>query len=95
MSKFEDLGFSKVDIDRERRTGYPEVIYGEGTVVCPSPPTIIKFLAILFETALPTMSQPYDIVPPNKISKSVCGIWNFSSKSYRQSIYISFSKKVT
>jgi pyridinium-3,5-biscarboxylic acid mononucleotide synthase len=30
MSKFEDLGFSKVDIDRERRTGYPEVIYGEG-----------------------------------------------------------------
>lgn len=30
MKKFEDLGFSKVDIDRERRTGYPEVIYGEG-----------------------------------------------------------------
>ncbi|MFE4353630.1 1-(5-phosphoribosyl)-5-amino-4-imidazole-carboxylate carboxylase [Peribacillus butanolivorans] len=30
MEKFEDLGFSKVDIDRERRTGYPEVIYGEG-----------------------------------------------------------------
>ncbi|SEH43361.1 hypothetical protein SAMN05192559_101366 [Halobacillus karajensis] len=30
---FEDLGFSKVDIDRERRTGYPEVIYGEGKSV--------------------------------------------------------------
>ena len=30
MKRFEDLGFSKVDIDRERRTGYPEVIYGEG-----------------------------------------------------------------
>jgi pyridinium-3,5-biscarboxylic acid mononucleotide synthase len=30
MEKFEDLGFSKVDFDRERRTGYPEVIYGEG-----------------------------------------------------------------
>ncbi|MED1472089.1 nickel pincer cofactor biosynthesis protein LarB [Bacillus salipaludis] len=30
MSSFEDLGFSKVDIDRERRTGFPEVIYGEG-----------------------------------------------------------------
>lgn len=30
MRNFEDLGFSKVDIDRERRTGYPEVIYGEG-----------------------------------------------------------------
>ncbi|WP_408009289.1 nickel pincer cofactor biosynthesis protein LarB [Pseudalkalibacillus sp. A8] len=30
MDKFEDLGFSKVDIDREKRTGFPEVIYGEG-----------------------------------------------------------------
>lgn len=30
MEKFEDLGFSKVDFDREQRTGYPEVIYGEG-----------------------------------------------------------------
>jgi pyridinium-3,5-biscarboxylic acid mononucleotide synthase len=30
MNQFEDLGFSKVDIDREKRTGYPEVIYGEG-----------------------------------------------------------------
>lgn len=30
MDKFEDLGFSKVDFDREKRTGYPEVIYGEG-----------------------------------------------------------------
>jgi pyridinium-3,5-biscarboxylic acid mononucleotide synthase len=30
VEKFEDLGFSKVDFDREKRTGYPEVIYGEG-----------------------------------------------------------------
>ncbi|MFG6120083.1 nickel pincer cofactor biosynthesis protein LarB [Thalassobacillus sp. B23F22_16] len=30
MKKFEDLGFCKVDTDREQRTGYPEVIYGEG-----------------------------------------------------------------
>ena len=25
-----DLGFAKVDLDRERRNGFPEVIYGEG-----------------------------------------------------------------
>ncbi|MBM7554479.1 nickel pincer cofactor biosynthesis protein LarB [Thalassobacillus pellis] len=30
MKKFDDLGFCKVDTDREDRTGYPEVIYGEG-----------------------------------------------------------------
>jgi NCAIR mutase (PurE)-related protein len=27
---FEDLGFAKVDLHRELRVGYPEVIYGEG-----------------------------------------------------------------
>ncbi|GFR36733.1 1-(5-phosphoribosyl)-5-amino-4-imidazole-carboxyl ate carboxylase [Insulibacter thermoxylanivorax] len=27
---FEDLGFSKIDIDREARTGAPEIIYGMG-----------------------------------------------------------------
>lgn len=30
MENFEDLGFSKVDYDREKRQGFPEVIYGEG-----------------------------------------------------------------
>ncbi|MBD2844996.1 nickel pincer cofactor biosynthesis protein LarB [Paenibacillus sp. IB182496] len=30
MSGFEDLGYGKVDIDREQRTGFPEVIYGAG-----------------------------------------------------------------
>lgn len=30
MESFEDLGFSKVDFDREKRQGFPEVIYGEG-----------------------------------------------------------------
>lgn len=33
MRNFEELGFSKVDTDRENRTGYPEVIYGEGKSV--------------------------------------------------------------
>ncbi|RSL33503.1 nickel pincer cofactor biosynthesis protein LarB [Salibacterium salarium] len=33
MKEFEDLDFCKVDIDREKRTGYPEVIYGEGKSV--------------------------------------------------------------
>jgi NCAIR mutase (PurE)-related protein len=27
---FIDLGFARVDIDRRRRTGFPEVILGEG-----------------------------------------------------------------
>ncbi|NHN33486.1 nickel pincer cofactor biosynthesis protein LarB [Paenibacillus agricola] len=27
--RVEDLGFAQLDIDRERRTGFPEVIYGE------------------------------------------------------------------
>lgn len=29
-SRIEDLGFAQIDIDREKRTGFPEVIFGEG-----------------------------------------------------------------
>lgn len=27
---FVDLGFARVDVDRRRRTGFPEVIFGQG-----------------------------------------------------------------
>lgn len=30
MDAFKDMGFCKLDIDREKRTGYPEVIFGQG-----------------------------------------------------------------
>ncbi|RBW67955.1 nickel pincer cofactor biosynthesis protein LarB [Bacillus taeanensis] len=30
LSSFEDIGFAKVDSNREKRTGFPEVVYGEG-----------------------------------------------------------------
>ncbi|TJY38262.1 nickel pincer cofactor biosynthesis protein LarB [Cohnella pontilimi] len=30
MHRFEDMGFCKLDIDREERTGHPEVIFGLG-----------------------------------------------------------------
>lgn len=30
MKTFEDLGYCKVDVDREKRTGFPEVIFGQG-----------------------------------------------------------------
>lgn len=29
-NSFEDLGFCKIDLDREARTGYPEVVFGQG-----------------------------------------------------------------
>lgn len=45
MKKFEDLGFSKVDIDREARTGFPEVIFGEGKTIN----QIQKIMAALIE----------------------------------------------
>lgn len=33
MRKFEDMGFCKVDLGREARTGHPEVIFGQGKTV--------------------------------------------------------------
>ena len=32
-SSYEDLGYAKIDTDRERRVGYPEIIYCEGKTV--------------------------------------------------------------
>lgn len=29
-NRVEDLGFAQIDIDREQRTGFPEVVFGEG-----------------------------------------------------------------
>jgi len=33
VSSFEDLGFCKLDVDRESRTGFPEVVFGAGKTV--------------------------------------------------------------
>ncbi|TCL04323.1 MULTISPECIES: nickel pincer cofactor biosynthesis protein LarB [Sodalis] len=33
MNTFEDLGYCKVDVQRESRTGFPEVIFGQGKTV--------------------------------------------------------------
>lgn len=30
QNRVEDLGFAQLDIDREKRTGFPEVVFGEG-----------------------------------------------------------------
>ncbi|WP_209124235.1 nickel pincer cofactor biosynthesis protein LarB [Alkalihalobacillus sp. BA299] len=30
LSSFEDIGFAKLDHQRQKRTGFPEVVYGEG-----------------------------------------------------------------
>lgn len=30
LQGYENLGFAKIDLDRPRRNGYPEIIYGEG-----------------------------------------------------------------
>ncbi|SFE54317.1 nickel pincer cofactor biosynthesis protein LarB [Alteribacillus iranensis] len=45
MKNYEDLGFSKVDVQREERSGYPEVIFGEGK----TPEQIRVIMSILVE----------------------------------------------
>jgi NCAIR mutase (PurE)-related protein len=44
MENFEDLGFSKVDYDRENRQGFPEVIYGEGKTFEQIKPILSKLI---------------------------------------------------
>ncbi|MGF7045615.1 NCAIR mutase (PurE)-related protein [Paenibacillus sp. DS2015] len=45
MSSFEDMGFCKLDTDREQRTGFPEVVFGAGKTT----EQIIEIVARLIE----------------------------------------------
>ncbi|MCR8632871.1 nickel pincer cofactor biosynthesis protein LarB [Paenibacillus radicis (ex Xue et al. 2023)] len=42
--RIEDLGFAQLDIDRERRTGFPEVIYGESKTAEQITSIFLKFM---------------------------------------------------
>ncbi|WP_044895268.1 nickel pincer cofactor biosynthesis protein LarB [Bacillus alveayuensis] len=46
LKSYEDLGFVKVDVHRQRRKGFPEVIYGEGKTA----EQILKIIKSLQET---------------------------------------------
>ncbi len=42
---FVDLGFARVDVDRRRRTGFPEVIFGQGK----TPAEVAQIAAVILE----------------------------------------------
>src|SRR5450432_2644621 len=42
---FVDLGFARVDVDRRRRTGFPEVIFGQGK----TPKEVARIAAVILE----------------------------------------------
>ncbi len=42
---FVDLGFARVDVDRRRRTGFPEVIFGLGK----TPAEVVRIAAVILE----------------------------------------------
>ena len=55
--RVDDLGFATLDLDRERRTGFPEVIYGEGKTA--------EQVAVIFERLM----QQSDRVLATRISQ--------------------------
>ncbi len=42
---FIDLGFARVDVDRRRRTGFPEVIFGPGK----TPEEVLRIAQVILE----------------------------------------------
>jgi len=44
-ARFVDLGFARVDLDRRRRTGFPEVIFGQGK----TPAEVARIAQIILE----------------------------------------------
>ncbi|MDB4866415.1 MAG: nickel pincer cofactor biosynthesis protein LarB [Cohnella sp.] len=57
MNGFEDMQFCKLDIDRERRTGFPEIIFGLGKTV-DQVHVIFSRIAELHGRALVTRATP-------------------------------------
>ncbi|GGD90568.1 nickel pincer cofactor biosynthesis protein LarB [Paenibacillus nasutitermitis] len=55
LNEFEDLGFSKVDYGREARTGFPEVVFGQGKTV-PQVRAIVERLMQAHGKALVTLA---------------------------------------
>src|SRR5690606_41392197 len=57
MDRFEDLSFVKLDVDREERTGHPEVVFGIGKTA-DQVETIFLRLAQVHGRALATRATP-------------------------------------
>ncbi|MFD2114876.1 nickel pincer cofactor biosynthesis protein LarB [Paenibacillus yanchengensis] len=85
LNNFDDLGFCKLDTDRERRTGHPEVVFGMNKTL-PQVELIFAKLVAHHERALVTRLQPEMAAPllqqyPNAIYNEASKLLSYGKSS--------------
>ncbi|XEC93566.1 nickel pincer cofactor biosynthesis protein LarB [Paenibacillus tarimensis] len=87
MSTFEDMGFCKLDVDREQRTGVPEVVFGSGKtveqVVAIMTRLVERHNRALVTRAQPEMAERLVAEIPGAVYHDTCGLVSYGEAPLR------------
>jgi len=94
MNKDNDLDFAEIDLEREKRTGFPEVIYGETKTPDQSAKIAKKIydksdIFLITRTDSKTYNQVKKLIPEANFDRSAKLIWATRKKKTKTNGYVS------
>jgi hypothetical protein len=94
MKKDNDLDFAEIDLEREKRTGFPEVIYGETKTPDQSAKIAKKIydksdIFLITRTNSKTYNQVKKFIPEANFDRSAKLIWATRKKKTKTNGYVS------
>ena len=94
MKKDNDLDFAEIDLEREKRTGFPEVIYGETKTPDQSAKIAKKIydksdIFLITRTNSKTYNQVKKLIPEANFDRSAKLIWATRKKKTKTNGYVS------
>ena len=94
MKKDNDLDFAEIDLEREKRTGFPEVIYGETKTPDQSAKIAKKIydksdIFLITRTDSKTYNQVKKLIPEANFDRSAKLIWATRKKKTKTNGYVS------
>ena len=94
MNKDNDLNFAEIDLEREKRTGFPEVIYGETKTPDQSAKIAKKIydksdIFLITRTNSKTYNQVKKLIPEANFDRSAKLIWATRKKKTKTNGYVS------
>lgn len=94
MNKDNDLDFAEIDLEREKRTGFPEVIYGETKTPDQSAKIAKKIydksdIFLITRTNSKTYNQVKKLIPEANFDRSAKLIWATRKKKTKTNGYVS------
>ena len=94
MNKDNDIDFAEIDLEREKRTGFPEVIYGETKTPDQSAKIAKKIydksdIFLITRTNSKTYNQVKKLIPEANFDRSAKLIWATRKKKTKTNGYVS------